>query len=308
MRKEYPGTLLEFERWFQTEDACRDYLIRLRWPEGFVCPLCSRRQFWRTRRGVLICGSCRKETSVTAGTVFQGIHLPLRAWFRVLWWVTNQKTGVSALGLQRLLGMGSYRTAWTCLHKLRRAMVRPGRELLTGSVEVDEIFVGGAQKGGAARTRKVLVAIAVEVRGEGMGRVRLQRVPDTTRGTLLGFVRAVVAPGSEIVTDGYGSYQGLEELGYRHFGTPQAGKGREGPKAIIPRVHRLASLLKRWLLDSHQGKASGKHLDHYLEEFGFRFNRRASERRGMLFYRLTQQCVALPPTTYKRIKTDSKWE
>lgn len=254
----------------------------------------------------MLCKLCRKEISMTTGTIFHRSHLPLRVWFRAIWWVTNQKSGVSALGLQRLLGLGSYRTAWTCLHKLRRAMVRPGRELLSGQVEVDETLIGGRRKGGSQRTAKEIVIIATEVRGAGMGRLRLQRIPDTTKETLGRFMAATIEPGSEIITDGYKSYRTLKDKGFRHWGVSEVGRGREAPGAILPRAHRVASLLKRWLLGAHQGRSSKKQLDHYLEEFAFRFNRRSSEHRGMLFFRLVQQSVVMPHTPYKDIRGASR--
>ena len=159
---EYPRTVLEFRDWFADEAACRDYLVRLRWPEGFCCPVCSGPDHWVTERGLRHCRGCSRQTSVTAGTLFADTHLPLRLWFEALWHVTGQKGGGSALGLQRVLGLGSYRTAWNLLHKLRRAMVRPGRERLQGIVEVDEIFIGGPRPGkrGRGAQGKVLVVIA----------------------------------------------------------------------------------------------------------------------------------------------------
>jgi transposase-like protein len=297
--KEYPETLLEFERWFRTEQACRDYLARLRWAKGFRCPRCEHKQAWKGGRRLWRCGKCRADTSVTAGTIFHRSHLPLRVWFRAIWWITSQKSGVSALGLQRMLGLGSYETAWACLHKLRRAMVRPGRESLTGKVEVDEIAVGGKQHGDRARAwrggSKAIVVAAAEVRGEGTGRIRLKQIPDTSGDTLTGFIKNTVAPGSEIITDGWRSYNGLAELGYGHFPTTLMNKGRAASSAALPRVHRIAALLKRWLLGIHQGRVSRKHLGYYLDEFTFRFNRRLSAHRGMLFYRLLQQAVVVDP-------------
>src|SRR5436309_3372997 len=164
MGEDYPGTLLEFEDRFATDQACRDDLVRLRWPHGFVCPRCEARMAWAATRGRLVCGSCRHQTSVTAGTIFQDIRKPLRLWFRAMWYVTSQKNGAIAMGLQRVLGLGSYVTAWTWLHKLRRAMVRPGRDRLSGQVEIDETFVGGIEEGvrGRQTETKALVASACQ--------------------------------------------------------------------------------------------------------------------------------------------------
>ena len=140
--EDYPETIAEFESKFSSEEACRDYLFRLRWPQGFICPRCQATKAWPTKRNLLVCGACGYQVSMTAGTIFQDTRKPLGLWFRAIWFVTNQKTGASALGLQRLLGLGSYHTAWTWLHKLRRAMVRPGRDRLSGLVEVDETYIG----------------------------------------------------------------------------------------------------------------------------------------------------------------------
>jgi transposase-like protein len=297
--EDYPRTLLEFEDRFRTEQACRTYLVQLRWPEGFQCRACGCRQSWkRSRRDVLVCCICRTGHSVTAGTIFQDSHLPLRVWFRAMWWVTNQKSGLSALGLQRAVGVGSYRTAWTCLQKLRRAMVRPGRERLTEEVEVDELYVGGVEpgrRGGRQRSpTKALVAVAAEVRGRGIGRIRLQRIPDASGASLVGFVREVVEPGAIVHTDGWTAYPGLARAGYTHRPRVVSGSGHTA-STLLPRVHRVAALLKRWLLGIHQGAVSHGHLDTYLNEFTFRFNRRRSRHRGKLFYRLVQQAVAIEP-------------
>lgn len=237
---------------------------------------------------------------MTAGTIFQDTRSPLVLWFRAIWWVTSQKNGASALGLQRVLGLGSYRTAWTWLHKLRRAMVRPGRDRLSGEVEVDETLVGGVEPGGGRRHigKKALVVVAAEKRGKrAIGRIRLRQVQDYTSQALLPFVQEVVTPGTVVATDGLQSYRGLQELGYGHDRRVILGSG-ESAEAVLPRVHRVAALLKRWLMGTHQGAVSREHLDYYLDEFTFRFNRRTSQHRGKLFYRLLQNAVAVEPATY----------
>lgn len=205
------------------------------------------------------------------------------------------------MGLQRLLGLGSYQTAWTMLHKLRRAMVRPGRELLSGQVEVDETLVGGHRKGNKSHYGKNVVMIAAEIKGKGTGRVRLALVDNERMGNVLSFVRKNIEPGSEIISDGAWAYRRVSELGYRHIGTPLLGKGREAPSLVLPRVHRIAALLKRWILGTYQGKMSRRQLPHYLAEFAFRFNRRHSPTRGMLFHRLAQQCLGLQPAPYRNL-------
>jgi transposase-like protein len=216
--------------------------------------------------------------------------------------MTSQKSGASALGLQRVLGFGSYETAWSWLHKLRRAMVRPGRDRLKGTVEVDEAFVGGVSSGtGRDGMGKALVAIAAQEDGNGIGRIRLARVPDASSSSLHGFIQQAIAPGSTVHTDGWAPYQGLEKLGYSHTITRLKGKGKEAAVELLPRVHRVASLLKRWLLGTHQGAVGATHLDYYLDEFTFRFNRRRSASRGKLFFRLLEQAVQVGPVTYDTI-------
>ena len=292
--RDYPRTFRELETWFPVEAACLDYLARVRWSGGFVCPRCAATEAWQLSRGLWRCASCRRETSVTAGTIFAGTRQPLKLWFAAAWYVTNQKLGVSALGLQRALGLGSYETAWAMLHKLRRAMVRPGRDRLAGEVEVDESYVGGVASGkrGRGAAKKAIAAIAVEQRGRGMGRVRLARVPDITAASLEGFVGEAVEPAAVIYTDGYGGYAGLAACGYTHVPTAISDTG-DPAHVVMPRVHLVASLLKRWLLGTHQGAVRPQHLDDYLHEFAFRFNRRGSSHRGLLFYRLLEQAVQL---------------
>lgn len=296
MSENYPGTLRAFEERFSTEAACRAYLFALRWPEGFRCPRCGAKAAWAMERPLWLCRSCRHQASVTAGTIFQDSHLPLTTWFRAMWHVTSQKNGVSALGLQRVLGFGSYRTAWGLLHKLRRAMVRPGRERLNGLVEVDETYWGGEEEGvvGRKTEEKAVIIVAAEADGKRIGRVRLRRIPDLTSGSLHGFIASAVTPGSRVCTDGLPAYLGLK--GYVHDRQIQR---RQPPgEHLMPRVHRVVSLLKRWLLGTHQGAIGSDHLDYYLDEFTFRFNRRTSATRGKLFYRLAQQAVQVDPAPF----------
>lgn len=296
MAEDYPRTLLELERRFTDDAACREYLFALRWPDGFVCPRCGGRNAWRMRRALWLCRRCRHQTSVTAGTVFQDTRVPLVTWFRAIWQVTSQKSGVSALGLQRVLGLGSYKTAWAMLHKLRRAMVRPGRARLAGLVEVDETYWGGEETGVVGRLthEKDLIVVAAQADGRGIGRIRLRRVPDLTKASLHGFIRDVVEPGSTVRTDGLSAYVGLR--GYVH--DRQVQRDQPAGEHLLPRVHRVVSLLKRWLLGTHQGAVGPEHLDAYLDEFTFRFNRRTSASRGKLFYRLIQQAVQIEPAPF----------
>lgn len=301
--EDYPADQLAFDERFGSEAACRQYLEQLRWPEGFVCPRCQQRKAWREGRGRQMCAHCLYPVSATAGTVFQDTRKPLRLWFRAVWYVTGQKHGTSALGLQRVLGLGSYVTAWSWLHKRRRAMVRPGREALTGKVEVDETYVGGLAEGkcGRGAERKALVVIAAEANGNGLGRIRMSRVADASAPSLQGFVQSVVAKGCRVHTDGWEGYAGLDTLGYAHEVSVLRGQGRSASTRLLPRVHRVAALLKRWLLGTHQGAVRPDHLDYYLDEFTFRFNRRTSRSRGKLFYRLIQQAVQVEPSPYKEM-------
>ena len=306
MAEDYPRTLLELEAQFATDEQCRVYLQALRWPEGFICPRCGGRKAWPARRGRLICGDCRHQATVTAGTIFQDSRLPLRLWCRAIWHVTSQKNGASALGLQRVLGLGSYQTAWTVLHKLRRAMVRPGRDKLGGRVEVDETQIGGPGFKGRGSPTKALVVIAAQEDGKGIGRIRLAQVADGSAERLLGFIQRTVVPGAHVHTDGWKPYQGLAALGYEHEITKLKGQPLSAATELLPRVHRVASLLKRWLLGTHQGAIAPEHLDYYLDEFTFRFNRRASTSRGKLFYRLAQQAVQVSPAPYRALVGGSK--
>lgn len=299
MSEDYPRTLLEVERRFSREQACAEYLAALRWPGGWVCSRCSGTEAWPVRRDRWRCAKCRYEMSVTAGTIFQDSHLPLTIWFRAMWQVTSQKNGISALGLQRVLGLGSYKTAWAMLHKLRRAMVRPGRERLSGSVEADETYLGGLEEGvrGRQTESKALIVVAVEEDGKGIGRIRMRRIPDASARSLVCFVEESVEPGSVVHTDGWLGYEPLQARGYIHQVTFLRGQ-QKSPSELLPRVHRVISLLKRWLLGTHQGAIGHHHLDDYLDEFTFRFNRRTSASRGKLFYRLAQQAVQVDPVPF----------
>ena len=294
---DYPTTLLEFEKRFGTDEACREYLARLRWPEGFRCPRCKSGHCWlNTRRRLLECADCHYQVSPTAGTIFDRTRLPLTLWFRAVWLVTSQKSGVSALGLQRQLGMKRYETVWTMLHKLRRAMVRPDRDRLSGQVEVDETYVGGPEEGtrGRQTETKSLIVVAAQENGRGIGRIRMQRIADASADSLTTFVEESVEPGSVVHTDAWLGYDRLRSKGYKHQITFLHGN-KKTPSELLPRVHLVVSLLKRWLVGTHQGAVTREHLDYYLDEFTFRFNRRTSRSRGKLFYRLMQQASQVEP-------------
>ena len=295
--EDYPKTLIEMERRFSTEEACREYLFRLRWPSGFRCPSCGHEKAWTRSDGLFECQGCGHKASIMAGTIFEASRKPLVLWFRAIWWVTSQKNGTSALGLQRILGFGSYRTAWTWLQKLRRAMVRPGLDRLSGTIQVDETYVGGQKPGkrGRGAEGKTLVIIAAQEDGEVTGRIRLKQVADASGDTLEAAVQETVEPGSIVKTDGWSGYNGLGVLGYEH---KVIRKTADVGENLLPLCHREASLIKRWLDGTHQGAVSHEHLGFYLDEYTFRFNRRTSRYRGKLSYRLLQNAVAIAPTRY----------
>jgi transposase-like protein len=299
----YPLNVIEFQKAFPTDQACFEYLCLVKWPEGFVCPRCSHHEAWKLAHFLLKCKKCRKKMSVTAGTIFQDSHIPLTVIFQAMWYVVCQKNGVSALGLQEILGVGSYETAWSWLHKLRTAMVRPGRELLSGIVEVDETLIGGSQPGkrGRGAEGKELVLVAVEDLGKkGIGRIRLKHIIDASSKTLNTAIEEMIASGSTIRTDGWKGYAGLSNKGFTHVVVKHVEQERgEDPTAL---VHRIASLLKRWLLGTHQGGQQFSHLHYYLDEYTFRFNRRKSNSRGLLFLRLMQQALLVQPAPIATLK------
>jgi len=310
--EDFPKTLPEFEARFGTEQQCRDFLVKVRWPDGFVCPKCNGRDTWVNCRGLFEC-KCGHQTSATAGTVFHGTHKPLQLWFKVMFLMVASKSGISAVTIMRLMGF-SYSTAWTWLHKLRKAMVRPDRPKLTGKVEVDESYIGGVKPGSHGRgTTNPIAACAVERLDEAtepgepparvpptvLGRVRLDVIEDTTQVSLTTFTCDNVEAGSTVMTDGLSGYAEVSEVGFRH--EPHIIGDPENAAELLPAVHRIFALAKRWLLGTHQGAVSEQHLPAYLHEFEFRFNRRLSSSRAKLFHRLLEIAVAIAPTTYDGI-------
>jgi len=291
---------MEFEKNFSTEEACQRYLFKLRWPDGFKCPRCGNKKAWPLKGALYQCAKCNSKVSVMAGTIFHGTHKPLTLWFRAIWWLTGQKNGASALTIQKIMGLGSYRTAWVWLQKLRRAMVTPERDNLSGVVEVDETYVGGGKPGkrGRGAAGKALVVVAAGLNDSSIGRIRLHRVKDASSDSLSDAVCKTVNKGSVIRTDDWRGYSGLASTGYIHEIVRQSEVGED----LLPNCHRVASLLKRWLLGTHQGAVSKEHLDYYLDEFTFRFNRRTSTHRGKLFYRLLQNAVRIEPVTFDQMK------
>lgn len=300
---------MDFTRRFPDDSACTSYVEKLRWPSGFVCPKCgATEEPWRQTRGRLTCTACRHQTSVTVGTIFEKTRTPLLIWFTAAWHVTTAKNGLSAQTLASTLGV-DYDTAWTMLHRYRVAMVRAERTALTGIVEVDETLVGGEEHGGK-RGRGVtaaIVVIAVETHeSKGFGRLRMRHVPDAKARSLIPFVCDVVEPGSLVHTDGLRAYNALEARGYRHKKTIVSAS-TEPAHVAMPGVHRVASLLKRWILGTHQGSVADTHLQSYLEEFTFRFNRRTARSCGLVFYRLIEQAANTGPLPEPRIVHGYQW-
>lgn len=299
-RPDFPRTLAEFQGRFATEDHCRRYLVACRWPDGYRCPRCAHAEAYELdARDLFQCRSCRHQVSVTAGTVLHRTRVPLRLWFSAAYLVTTHTPGFSAVQLQRQLGLGRYETAWTMLQKLRRAMVRPERDRLSGLVEVDETYLGGVEagrRGGRQRdSDKAIVVGAVEVRGRGSGRVRLAVVEDLSAASLVPFVEAAVVPGSTVLTDGWQGYAPLRKA-YDH--RPSTVGDPKNASKLFPRVHRTFSNLKTWLNGTHHG-VSSKHLPHYIDEFVFRFNRRRTPMAA--FQSLLGLTTQHGPTTYKML-------
>ena len=306
---DFPRTYREFVERFSSDVACAAYLEQLRWPTEFCCPACGVIGApWRQTRGRLVCPTCRHQTSVTAGTILDKTRTPLTTWFEAAWHVTTAKNGLSAKTLERTLGT-SYRTAWALLQRYRVAMVRSERESLSGAVEVDETLVGGVVHGGkrGRGSSKAVVVIAVEVKApRGFGRLRMRHVPDASGASLELFVGDVIARGATVRTDGWSGYNGLLGQGYAHECTVLSSSG-DPAHVSMPGVHRVAALLKRWILGTHQGSVTPAHLQSYLEEFTFRFNRRSSGSRGLVFHRLMEQAVVAGPLTEAELTFGYDW-
>ncbi len=300
--EDYPEDFEQFITRFATEQDCYNYILNLRWPDGFICPCCNHNKSWQTKRSLMVCTACGHQSSITAGTIFQGTRKPLRLWFHVMWWMMCQKTGASAKNLQHTMGFKRYETAWIWLHKLRHAMIRPSRECLKGVVEVDETFIGGVEKDAKGRKTetKTLVVIGVEVEEKKLGRIRFRIIPDASAESLIPFIKDNIMPDSVVTTDGWLGYSPLKKENYQHV-VLNISQSEEKASELLPHVHLIVSLIKRWLLGTHQGAVSPKHLAGYLDEYAFRFNRRLSTHRGKLFYRLMQQAVSTESVSRKEI-------
>ena len=299
-----PEDMPSFLARFGTDEQCREYLFKARWPDGFRCSACGHDDAYALRTKIVYeCVACRKQHSLLAGTIFEQTKTGLAKWFLAIYLVTSSKGGIAAAELQRQLGLGSYQTAWSWLHKLRKAMVRPDREPLAGRVEADETYVGGPRPGkrGRGAAGKTLVAGAVEAgetEGRRLGRLRLAVVPDASTASLEGFLGAAVATPTAVATDGWSGYAGLAAEGYAH---EPVDPGAPDAALRLPGIHLVFGLAKRWLLGTHHGAVSKKHLPAYLDEYVFRFNRRTAKRISHGFARLVEQAVRTRPVTYRAI-------
>jgi transposase-like protein len=303
-----PGDLPSFLKRFGSDAKCRAYLVRARWPAGFRCERCGHdRAYSHKKRLIEECRACGKQHSILAGTIFEQTKSGLARWFLAIYLVTASKGGISAMELQRQMGFGSYQTAWSWLHKIRKAMVRPERAPLAARVEADETYVGGPRPGAPGRgaAGKITVAGAVEsgrgrAKGRRLGRLRLAVVDDVSAESLQGFLCQNVARPATVATDGWSGYAGLAAAGYAH--EPVNLAATWGDAALrLPAIHLVFGLAKRWLLGTHHGAVSKKHLPAYLDEFVFRFNRRTAKNLSHRFARVVQQAVLTPPTTYRNL-------
>jgi len=308
--EDYPKNFQEFISRFKTDEDCWEYLFSLRWGNGFYCPKCNNQKFHLNNRKLAECYNCGHQVSITSGTIFHGTRKPLLLWFHIMWWLSAQKTGVSASNFKDFMGFGSYETSWAWLHKLRRAMVRPDREKLIGEIEVDETFIGGKESGekedGTGKTgrgcaEKIIVVVVTECLGKQIGRVRFKIIKSATSENLIKFIEENIEHKSTIITDGWSGYASLADSeNYIHIKKPIRGSGKEAHE-LLPHVHMVDSLLKRWINGTHQGNISSKNLEFYLDEFAFRFNRKLSTHRGKVFFRLVQQALNSNHTTLKQL-------
>jgi transposase-like protein len=310
--RDLPDDLPSFLARFGTDEQCRAYLFEARWPEGFRCSGCGHDRAWAHKvRLIYECAACGKQHSLLAGTIFEQTKTGLARWFLAIFLVTSSKGGISAMELKRQMGFGSYQTAWSWLHKIRRAMVRPERTRLSERVEADETYVGGPKPGkpGRGAAGKVKVAGAVESgRGKGkgrrLGRLRLAVVPDASARSLEGFLGRNVARPATIATDGWSGYAGLDAAGYGHEALNLSDTW--GDAALrLPAIHLVFGLAKRWLLGTHHGAVRQKHLPAYLDEFVFRFNRRTAKNLSHRFGRVIEHAVRIEPTTYRALVTQA---
>ena len=288
---DYPKSYQELVQQFSSQEACLDYIAAILWKEGFICPECGGKEFWKSKRLQWICSKCEYQVRVLAGTLFQDTKLPMTLWFQMIWWFVGPKNGASALALMQNFGIGSYRTSWALLGKLRSCTVLPMRQQLSGVVEVDEAFLGGTNN-------KEIIAVGAEKRGKATGRVRLKHIKSRQGSEIQNFITETIAPGSTIVSDRFKSYPAIVKKGYFHDPQkkPYFWEEVDGDdERLLPRVHRVVSLLKRWYYGTYQGRVDKRGLQAYLNEFVFRFNRRTSGSRGLLFHRMVESAVSSQP-------------
>jgi transposase-like protein len=298
---EFPKNLQDFDRFFPDDASCVTFLEKVRWGKSFSCQKCQHDKFWQNATGLRQCRACEFKNSVKTNSIFEKSKLGLKLWFYAIWWITSQKNGVSALNLHRFLGIGSYESSWLLLHKIRGAMVFAERNQLQGHVEVDEAFIGGVSNGkrGLGANNKQLIVIAAECSGsKKVGRIRIQRLADASAKNLEQFIKSNIAAKSDVHTDGWRGYNDLKNLGYKHHVVKSADVD---PDEQLPRINIVTSLLKRWILGTHQGRLDVKYMDSYLDEFVFRFNRRTSKVRGLLFQRVIENSFKSEAKTYDQI-------
>lgn len=294
--RNFPKTAVEFEKRFATEEACRAYWIEARWGGEPACARCSSKRVWSERGGFLFeCADCGHQTSLTSGTVLEKTRKPFRMWFRAVFEISSRRNGISAKELQRIMGFGSYETAWTWLHKLRAALVRPSREPLAEAVQIDEAFVG------AKRAGKSLVLVATETDG----RVRMAQADNNDAETIKRFADAEIAPDASVTSDGHKGY-GAKSLGEREHAAIVQTKAERAEDDSLQRAHWAISLLKRWLFGTHGSAVSAKHLQAYLDEYVFRYNRRKTKGVGRIAARTIERLVATPPLTMRRLVDETR--
>jgi transposase-like protein len=299
--EDFPKNEIEFDQRFLDTAACYQYLFNMKWHQGFSCVNCGHQEYWISKKHIYICKRCLHQHSLTAGTILDSSKKPITYWFKAMWWFTTRKAGINAVNLQELLGFGSYNTAWAWLQKLRRCTIRKDREKLSGTVEVDEFFIGGQKSGkrGRGATGKTIIAAAVQRNGERLGRIRLKVIPNCSSEALSAFINESVAAGSTVYTDGWKGYYGLDKQRYTHY---QVFQNKSSDKdSVLPGVHLIASLVKRMIIGTHQGRFEPRYLQNYLDEYVFRFNRRTSRSIGKKFMRIVQQVIHSSKTTLAQL-------
>ena len=299
--EDFPKSEIEFDQRFLDPSTCYQYLFTMKWPHGFRCRKCAYQNYWVSKRHIYICQRCQHNHSLTAGTIMDSSKKPITYWFKALWWFTSRKSGINAVNLQELLGLGSYTTAWVWLQKLRRCTIRKDRERLSGTVEVDEFFIGGQKSGkrGRGSTGKTIVVAAVERTGGKLGRIRLKVIPNCSSEALVAFITDAVEPGSTVCTDGWKGYYGLDNTLYNHC---QVFQNRVSTKdSVLAGVHLIVSFVKRLIIGTYHGRFDPQYLQNYLDEYVFRFNRRNSKSIGKKFMRIVQQVVNSTKITFSQL-------